>query len=98
MWVDHVSCNTTFSKLKSGIGAAVEQVELVWYLKISIWHIITWKQKSRSQSTPNKKQDRGKSCLAVNNSLWLMSSEIRYKWYLISVPVENLQVMLVGQH
>lgn len=36
MWVDHVSCNTTFSKLKSGIGAAVEQVELVWYLKISI--------------------------------------------------------------
>lgn len=92
MWVDHVSCNTTFSKLKSGIGAAVEQVELVWYLKISIWHIITWKQKSRSQSTPNKKQDRGKSCLAVNNSLWLMSL------YLISVPVENLQVMLVGQH
>ena len=33
MWVDHVSCNTTFSKFKSEIGAAVEQVELVEYLK-----------------------------------------------------------------
>lgn len=33
MWVDPVSCSTTFSTFKSGIGAAVEQVELVKYLK-----------------------------------------------------------------
>lgn len=29
IWADHVSCNTTFSKFKSEIGAAVKQVELV---------------------------------------------------------------------
>lgn len=34
--MDHVSCNTTFSKFKSGIGAAVEKVEPVEYLKFCL--------------------------------------------------------------
>ena len=45
---DHVSCDTTFSKFKSGIGAVVEQVELVQYLKFPLHALQLEKEQFRS--------------------------------------------------